>query len=187
MEKSQLYKLSLLTLIGFPAVGALILWFVEDQPSSLGFSMPMPLHFQLGIGLLAGTVAGFLAWLIIRLPFMKATRIKYSGLVLPFDLNWSDILFVSLCAGIGEEYFFRGVLQQYWGIWITSIVFVAIHGYLNPKDWRISIYGAFMVLVIAGIGYLNDYVGLVSAMIAHACIDIILFYRMTKDDDENNI
>ena len=92
----------------------------------------------------------------------------------------SLIIFISFCAGVGEEILFRGVLQPLIGIWITAVLFVAIHGYLNPVNWRISIYGIYLTLVIGIIGHLTDWLGLTTAIIAHMIIDVILFYKINQ-------
>ena len=57
----------------------------------------------------------------------------------------TDALFISFCAGFGEEILFRTGMQHYLGILITSIFFVAIHGYLNPFNWRYSLYGLIVL------------------------------------------
>jgi membrane protease YdiL (CAAX protease family) len=96
-------------------------------------------------------------------------------LIAKFGLGWNEILFVSFCAGFGEELLFRGSLQYLLGIWTTAIIFVALHGYINPRDWRISVYGLFMTLAIASLGYATEHIGIWSAVVAHTIIDIILF------------
>jgi len=180
MSKSRLYLLGLATLIGFPALGAGVIWFFENETSGFSFSMIAPLHLQLIYGVLVGLLAGFLALGITALPFMSPVKEKYAQLIQQIDFEWPDIIFISLCAGIGEEYFFRGVLQYYWGVWPVTILFVALHGYLDPRNWRLSIYGFVLVGIIGAIGYLNDLIGLPAAMIAHSIIDIILLYFLTK-------
>lgn len=79
------------------------------------------------------------------------------------------ILVIGVLAGIGEEMFFRGVVQPkmhlytgsvHWGIWITAIIFSAIH---------IQFYG-FLPRVFLGavFGYLYVYSGsLVYPILAH--------------------
>ena len=181
MSKSQLYLLGLATLIGFPATGAGIVWFFEDEQSSFQFSLIAPLHLQLIYGILVGVLTGFIALGITYLPFMKPVREKYAHLIGQIDFQWPDIIFISFCAGVGEEYFFRGVLQYYWGIWPVAILFVALHGYLDPRNWRLSFYGVVLVGIIGAIGYLNDLVGLPASMIAHTVIDIILLYFITNN------
>ncbi|KAB1064341.1 CPBP family intramembrane glutamic endopeptidase [Salibacter halophilus] len=180
MNKKRLYFLGLITLIGFPLVGITIVGFVEDQPRSFPWSFEQSWYMQLLIGAIIGVIAGFGAWRITLTKFMSDILNRYGKLVKSFKMNTWDSLFMSLCAGIGEEILFRGVIQHYWGIWLTAIFFVAIHGYLNPRDWRISIYGAYMTLVIAGIGYLYEYSGIVAAATAHAAIDFVLFTKMNN-------
>ena len=97
------------------------------------------------------------------------------------DLNLVGIIFLSLCAGIGEELFFRAGIQPFLGVWWTAVFFVLLHGYLNPKNVRISIYGLVMVGIIAGFGYLFKYCGIFSAITAHAVFDMVLFFSMIKN------
>ena len=180
MPKSKLYILGLVTLLIFPLVGITIVGVFEEDPWAFSWSMHMAWWKQLAIGSAFGLLSGWFAWSLISMEFMKPVVLKYQPLIQSLRLNNVDLVFMSLCAGIGEEVLFRGVLQSYWGIWITAVVFVAIHGYLDPRDKKMSIYGASLTLVIAGMGYLTDYVGLVAAMSAHAVLDIILFYKLTR-------
>lgn len=182
MNKSRLYLLGLVTLIGFPFIGLIVIFIFEENPWDFQLEHHSNIFLQLGIGALAGAIAGGTAWKIIQLDFLKPTQKKYGALIKQFNMNYFDIVFISICAGVGEELLFRGVIQPYWGILITSIVFVAIHGYLDPRDWRISIYGVFMTLVIIGIGYMNDYFGIISSITAHFVIDLILLFLLSKSD-----
>lgn len=109
---------------------------------------------------------------------MKPVLSKYQKMIISSDIDIQLIFFISFCAGVGEEILFRGVIQPLAGIWITSILFVAIHGYLNPMNWRISIYGVFLTVSIALVGFLSNYLGLTSAIVSHMIIDIILFYKL---------
>lgn len=81
----------------------------------------------------------------------------------------TGILVIGVFAGIGEEMFFRGVVQPkmklytnsaHWGIWLTAIIFSAIH---------VQFYG-FLPRVFLGalFGYLYMYSGsLVYPILAH--------------------
>ncbi len=121
---------------------------------------------------------------IINRDFFKAEKEYYKRKVAVFNLNYFNIILVSLCAGIGEEIFFRAALQPIIGIWPTAIIFVILHGYINPRNWRISIYGFFMIIIMLGIGYLYETVGLISVMVAHTVIDIILFNMLMNKRKE---
>ena len=114
--------------------------------------------------------------------FMEPVRSRYAARFADLKLNWVAVVFISLCAGIGEELLFRGAIQPLLGIVITAIVFVAIHGYLNPKDWRVSVYGIFMTIIIVLFGWMTDEIGIWSAVIAHAMVDVILLADLGKEE-----
>ena len=144
------------------------------------FQRATPWYQEIGVGIAYGVVAATIGWYIVKRAFLSETRIFFAKVIQDLNLSIPDILFISFCAGTGEEILFRGAIQPYLGIWITAVLFVAIHGYLNPKNWRISIYGAFMCLVIAGIGYLCQEVGITTAIAAHFAIDVVLLIALAK-------
>lgn len=167
-------RLGLITLVGM-SVGAVIIdRFSDDVDIASMIMLRESILWQLVVGIGFGLVSGYIAFALIQLPFMESVRNKYSSIFNEFDLSVSEIWFISFCAGVGEELLFRGALQPLFGIPITSIVFVAIHGYLNPSNWRLSIYGIFMTIVIACIGWAAQAFGLISAIVAHILIDVIL-------------
>jgi membrane protease YdiL (CAAX protease family) len=96
------------------------------------------------------------------------------------NLNLFDILFLSLCAGFGEELLFRAGLQLWVQPLIGSVFFVAIHGYLNPKDWDTSKFGLLVLVFIIGVSYGFEWYGLWFSMVAHASYDFVLFYYWSK-------
>lgn len=164
-----------------PIVGAIIAW-IFDVKLLERWIGPAPLLVQLAVGVVMGLVAGFTARFIISRDFMRSVRLKYARMFGNLDLSLSEVMFIAVCAGFGEELLFRGVIQPLLGIAITSVLFVAIHGYLNPKDWRVSVYGLFMSLVIVGFGLATDFFGIWSAIIAHTLVDIILLLDLGDDE-----
>lgn len=173
-------KLSLLTLLLFGAGGYLVIEYAQDQDFLEVLESGRGINTQLMTGLIAGMLASVVAVGLISRRFFKEEMEFYKGLIDQLNLRFLDIIFLSLCAGIGEELFFRGGIQPFLGIWWTSILFVLLHGYLNPKNWRISIYGMVMVGIIAGFGFLFRDIGLISAMTAHAVLDIVLLIYITS-------
>ncbi len=105
---------------------------------------------------------------------MKPVRRFFLQFLKPFELRVGDIIFISACAGIGEELLFRATLQPILGIWITALLFVTLHGYLSIHNWALTVYGIFMVLAAAGLGYLFRDVGIVAAICGHFAIDVAL-------------
>lgn len=167
------------TLLGFGLAGLALVYFFQETPVRELLAGHWPLWIQVLFGLLAGTFSGFFArWVILR-SFFEKEKIKYRNLINRWSWTPAGIVFISLCAGIGEELFFRAGLQPLLGLWTTSILFVLLHGYLNPFNWRISVYGMLMVGLIAFFGYLFQKVGILTAMLAHATFDAVLLFWLT--------
>src|SRR5687768_2300463 len=96
------------------------------------FTEGCPLSVQLLRGGMFGITAFLLALVLVKSPWFKNVRLFFTGLVASVNPTILHILFYSFCAAVGEEILFRGAVQPYLGIWLTSIAFIALHGYLNP-------------------------------------------------------
>jgi len=184
MKKSniRILALALLTITLFPLLTFGVFYVFEEHPLVFFvsiFETKSSFYIELISGVTVGVICGIVAWKFIISRFMRSVLDKYGNLIKSLQLNISSIIFISFCAGIGEELFFRGAIQLYLGIWITAIIFIAIHGYLDPTNWKVSLYGILMTLIIALLGYMTELLGLTSAMLAHSIIDIILFYNLT--------
>ncbi len=186
MTKNKLFFLALITLVGFPALGYPILYFFSEQSFTQLFQSQYSIVTQVVIGSIAGTLFGYLAWQIMNLSFIRSELNKHLLMFNSTELTTPLIWFISFCAGFGEEVFFRGILQPFLGIIITAILFVAIHGYLNPKKWQISFYGIYMTIIIAIIGYMSAHLGLISAIVAHTLIDVVLLVFTKKEINVRN-
>ena len=171
---------AVITLFGFPLLGWFLLKLSDHAPLETMFRGNHTLGIQLLYGIGLGLLLGWGAQYLISMKFLEPTLKKYSGLIGQFKLRDIDIVFISFCAGFGEELLFRGSIQVFLGIWITAIVFVAIHGYLSPKNLKLSVYGIYMTLAIAALGYITEYSGVLASSIAHMIIDVILFYYLLR-------
>jgi membrane protease YdiL (CAAX protease family) len=178
LKKTILMRLALATLIGMPLIAIVVDRFSDTVNLQLAVTGDGNYGMQLLWGILAGLGIAMGAHLLIASPMLKKVNTSYARLLGRFRLTFSEILLVSLCAGVGEEMLFRGAVQPFLGIPITSILFVAIHGYLNPRDWRLSIYGIFMTAGIAWLGYICQTRGLLSAIVGHTLIDVYLLLYM---------
>lgn len=172
-RKSVLF-LALLTVLVFGGGGAFLISVVQGRELLALHLGPDAAWLQLVSGLLLGTAMGFFALWMVQRRFMEPVMERYSTLLGPWLQRRSDRLLVSLCAGVGEELFFRGALQFWLGIPITAVLFVAIHGYLDPRDWRITVYGVAMTAMIMLLGWMADNQGLLAPMAAHTMIDVVL-------------
>lgn len=182
--KSMVITMAGITIVGMP----LIAWFIMSFYPDIHFFEYMigkaPIWKHLLLGCVTGLVAALGAsWLVDR-PFMKEVSLKYNQMLSQLRLNMSEVVFISFCAGVGEELLFRGTIQPLMGIIPTSVLFVAIHGYLSFRDWRISVYGVYMTFVIILLGWYTQEYGILAAMIAHTIIDIVLLRKMNRDNEK---
>lgn len=173
-------RLALATLIGMPLVAIVVDRFSETVNLQLAITGDGNFLEQIAFGALAGVLIAIGAHMLIASPLLDAVNSSYARMLGRFRLTISEILLISVCAGVGEEMLFRGAVQPFLGISVTSILFVAIHGYLNPRDWRMSIYGIYMTGGIAWLGYLAETHGLISAMIGHTIIDVYLLIYLQR-------
>jgi len=186
VSRKTLYLLSAFTLTGFPLLAWLVLVFSNDVSFIDIFKHGTTLSEQLLRGLIYGLIAAANAVWLVRLEFLKPVTGVFKDLLGHIKLNWVDVLFFSFCAGVGEEIFFRGALQYHWGVWFTAFIFILIHGYLSITDWRITLYGILMVIIVAGMGYLMNNYGIWAAAMAHFVFDVVMFGYLIKYSETGN-
>ncbi|EMY82470.1 abortive infection bacteriophage resistance protein, Abi superfamily [Psychroflexus gondwanensis ACAM 44] len=180
VTKKAMLAMSIFTLFGFSGIAYFILSFSDEVDYFEMFNYDH-LATSISIGLGFGAVAAIIGVLLLKLPVLRETSTFYAKLFKGVDLQWTDIVFYSLCAGVGEEILFRGALQPLMGLWWAAILFVVLHGYISTKDWKKSIYGVFLILISAGFGYLTRYFDIFSAMAAHFIFDVIMFIKLRKE------
>ncbi|MFN0032985.1 MAG: CPBP family intramembrane glutamic endopeptidase [Flavobacteriales bacterium] len=190
IKKSIIMRLSLATIVGMSLVAVIIDRFSETVNLAESFLGFVPWWQQIVAGTAAGLISALIAYGLISMPFLRKVNGHYANMFGRFQLSLSEILFISVCAGVGEEILFRGAIQPLAGIMLTAVIFVGIHGYLSPYNWRLTIYGAVLTVLMYGIGYMSQQYGLASAIIAHTVIDAVLLYKLQHwagevDVDEN--
>lgn len=164
------------TLVLFGLGGIWIIQLFQGRSLSQVLAAGVNPLLQLAAGVLAGSLSAGAALFVINRPFFREHKSFYYRLISSkIPLNYGVITFLSICAGAGEEIFFRAGLQPLIGLWITSFLFVALHGYFSLKNTSLSWYGLLMFLIIAGFGYMYRHLGLISVMTAHTLFDFILF------------
>lgn len=180
MKKSTLYLFGLITLIGFPI--PTVLWFYFYKGVSLFevFDLAHLSVYPVAIGWIIGALYAYFALIFMQSEVFDNAPVNIERIIRRMNLNIWDCLFISFCAGFGEELLFRAGVQYYLGPIITSIIFVAIHGYLNPLNWRMSLYGLIVLPFILLISYGYYEFGLWFSIGAHFSYDFILF-RIISD------
>lgn len=168
------------TLVVFGGLGILTIPYARGIELVVFLLGVKAIWIQIIIGIIFGVITSMAAWQITNLPIMVNTKDFFVGLLKPLNLDNIHIIFISICAGVGEELLFRGAIQPFLGVWITSILFVLLHGYLNPFNLPLTYYGIYMIFVIAVMGLMTEQVGILSAIVAHSIIDIILLYKIVN-------
>jgi CAAX protease family protein len=187
LSRRSFFIMALVTLFGFSIVGILIIETFHDFTLEQVVDFGSPWPYQVLRGLVFGTIAAACMIWMIGTSLLAEARNFFSGLISEANLKLPDLIFLSLAAGIGEEILFRAALQPFLGIWLTALIFVALHGYLNPMNLQMSIYGVLMVIISAGLGYLFEFIGIFAAMSAHFIIDLILFIYLKFFIHSSNI
>lgn len=175
------------TLVFFGIGGAALIVFVQERALAKVMSVHPSILIQIVAGLVGGTMLGLLAKFIVSRPSMDTISMRYALLIQSLQTTRMDRFMLSLCAGVGEEIFFRGAIQWWFGIPLTAILFVAIHGYLNPKDVKLFMYGAFMTLMFMGFGWVANRYGLWAPIAAHMMIDVVLLEYLNGIKNKHNI
>jgi membrane protease YdiL (CAAX protease family) len=132
--------------------------------------------------ILSGTLVGILFAFIINTVtnsvFFKRIPLRVEKMIRALNLSYLDALFLSICAGVGEELLFRSGIQPYLGVILTSIIFVAIHGYFSIKQPSVSFYGLLVLPFILVLGYGFVFWGLWFSIFAHLFYDLTLFIML---------
>lgn len=180
IRKNNLYLLGTITLIGFPLIGFLINY-LFGSPLSLDilrFS-DHDAYFILA-GLLFGVSVALVGERISEIPFISKSTFDLTEFLKNLRLNYFDIFFLSFAAGFGEEILFRASIQEFLGIWPTSIIFIAIHGYLDFRKPGIFIFGVYLTFFSAFLGYMYETYGLWSAVAIHFAYDFLLLLSLKR-------
>jgi len=183
LSKRNIYILGLITLVLFP-LPAYLFWYWQDGISLENFiRWKEILKPETAFGMIFGVIYAFFALLFMGAPVFEKLPNRVENLVKSMNLNTFDAIFLSVCAGVGEELLFRAGVQPLLGVWVTSILFVAIHGYLNPVNWRMSLYGLLVLPFILLISFGYSTFGQWFSIGAHFSYDLVLFIVMIQDDE----
>lgn len=182
-SKKFIYIAGFITLFGLGGLGVALMYFFHDLTL---YDIFLNGRHSILLQLILGSAYALLSMIILlsllKRKLLDSTRYFFSDLLKKFRLNYAEIIFLSFCAGVGEELLFRGAIQPWLGIWLTAFIFILLHGYLNPRDKPLFIYGMVLFIISAGFGYLMNYSGLFAAAIAHFWIDVGLMVYLKKEE-----
>ena len=177
-------RMGLLTLL-VPLVIVAILYYFN----ATAFMIPVVIGkvnvwIQVGAGVVGGFLLSGITWLMGKWNYLDDVNFDYTLRLGIFNFSFQEILFLSFCAGVGEEIVFRGMIQPWLGILTTSFMFIALHGYMSYSSWPKVIFGLILFSVGTILGILGEYIGLLAAIVAHIIYDIIAFQRIQAEYEE---
>lgn len=181
MNKRRLLLMGLITLFVFPIPAFLVLHFIEDFTFLQFIDWKRFSFYPIFIGAIFGLSYALIARELMQHKVFDKLPSRIEDVVKSMNLTWIECVFLSICAGVGEELLFRMGMQFYLGPIITSIIFVAIHGYLNPRNWRMSLYGFIVLPLIIAISFALPKFGLWFCISAHLFYDLLLFLSISDD------
>lgn len=160
---------------------ALLGWLIVGMPSFASF-------LQLGkysltwtmIGAEFGFVFGFFMIVLTNIGSESTSISAQISTIKSLHFTVFELMFLSICAGFGEEILFRLALQEWLHPLIAAVFFVTIHGYINPKDWSTTKYGICVLFFIIVISYALEPLGIWFCIAAHITYDFVLFYYWSK-------
>jgi hypothetical protein len=181
-DRRTLYYASVFSGLIWLILGSLILYYFQDKTLFSLIAEQQNWLLQILTGSMFGVVLGVAAVLLIRHPAYRHILKDYAIIrqIQEFSLTPVLIFFISIIAGITEEVLFRAAIQPLLGVWITSLIFIAIHGYIRFKSANHFLFTLFTFVLSMVLGLLTMYLGVVSSMAAHAIYDVIVLFGIKK-------
>jgi len=174
---TSLWILGLATLIAFPLLAWLVIYLSEGDITEL-FKVQGAIYLPAFLS--AGIFFGLVVIWLTELAFFKDTLSRYRDMLKAFKISRTEAVFLSICAGVGEEIFFRGAIQPLIGVWFTAIIFVAIHGYFSFKEWKVNFFSICLTLFIAFLGWAAVNLSIWHAVLGHFSYDLVLLLYHRK-------
>ncbi|MEO9256921.1 MAG: CPBP family intramembrane glutamic endopeptidase [Crocinitomicaceae bacterium] len=186
MSKLKIYLIGLATLLLFPIPAYFMLRYTDNIQLADFFQLDKLHYVPILLGIELGLLYACIAIVLMNTGLLVKERAFQKKMLQQLNMNMGDMLFLSLCAGIGEELLFRIGVQHYLGPIYASLIFVALHGYFDPRNWRTTLYGILVTPFIFLIAFGLDYFGLWFCIAAHAAYDLLLFYVYGKQPKEDS-
>lgn len=173
---TNMLGMSLLSFLFYLSLSLLLIYFFHEDGFLTIFDHGYSITVQMLIGISAGIAAALVVMYFSSRSPIADVLDDYALFRVIANTRFStfDRVQISLFAGAGEEILFRGAIQPIFGIWITSILFIAIHGYFKFKSAGHILFGLMLFSLSMMLGVLYEVSGLISAMTAHAIYDLVM-------------
>lgn len=183
VKRPNIIRISLISGAIWMILGAVIIHFGQDRTVLDAFTEGAPIWIQLASGLGFGILFGVMGVQLMKDPTLKDALAEYEIIKTLNELNLGKAqqISVSAVAGITEEFLFRAAIQPVIGIWLTSLIFVGVHGYIKITSVPKFLFTLFTFLLSMMLGYLYMSFGLYSAVMAHFIYDAIVLWKHTEE------
>ncbi len=157
-------------------------WLVKEPPlaqlvgrwGDLGLGLAASLPLVLGLGL------------CVRWPIGPLGKIKQFSeeVIVPIfrGCTVADLALISLLAGLGEEFLFRGVIQgsldRRFGVGIGLAIASVLFGLVHLVTWTYAVLAGLIGLYFGLLVYFTD--NLLTAIVPHALYDFIALVYLTR-------
>lgn len=145
-------------------------------PSALGHA------YSLIIGLALGAAVAFSTRIFVA-RYAWARNLHTELRPVARDLSAAGIIAVAAFSALGEELWFRGVLEPWIGLWLQAALFGIVHAQLRgPSRWAWISWATIMGLAFGAIFQLTG--SLAGPIAAHALINSLNLYYLKSHDPE---
>lgn len=178
--RGKVIALSAVMAVIFSSIALLVTVFYIGKPISSLFTGNFSILQQILTGTVSGIVLAVIS-LIVALKSDKLTNFRktVNEVMENIQPGKVDMLLVALLAGWSEELLFRGIVQPLIGIWLTSLLFVIVHGVVDVRDKSKRTFGVFVFCGSMIMGLIYQYSGLAAAMAAHATYDFVILLGLS--------
>lgn len=154
-ELGDISKKTLLINIALSQAILFLIAFLSEAYMPDDLSLIVLLRKPLTVWLLVTIVSGSILLLLIQLVFLKVTLKHHlmdeMNILLLEKLSIKELALIFLSGAIVEEWLFRGILQTYLGVLLSSLIFTAIHfRYLNKI---VLLFEVLLMGLILGLSY----------------------------------
>ena len=163
----------------FPLLAWVLMYFTDQDFWSM-FRISTEQLFSIPTFLSAGIIFGLLVIWLTELSYFEDALSRYRDILKDVKISRFSAFFLSVCAGVGEEIFFRGALQPLFGVWVTAIFFVVIHGYVSFKNWKVNVFSISLIAFIGLLGWAAQEITIWHAIAGHFSYDLVLLMYHSK-------
>ncbi len=94
------------------------------------------------------------------------------------NLRSVDVVFLAFVSSVGEELLFRGAIQPFLGVWLTSVIFALLH--MDPEG-KFSVWTLWAFIAGLVMGYSVEITQhLWAAILIHFCVNLISIFRINR-------